>query len=314
MKSKSPTICLLGSINMDLVVRCRALPRPGETILADSLQEICGGKGANQAVAAARAGGEVKIIGRVGDDVFAPRLITGLEREQIDVGHIRSTADCSSGVAIVSVDAEGENSIMVIPGANGRLTPSDVAELRPVIESVDVLLMQLEVPTAAVLAGLEIARQKGVRVILDPAPAPASPAKSLVESLLQVDLICPNESEAATLVGHAIASLDDARQAARRLHELGAKQVVITLGKQGALLFDGAETVLVEPYRVTVADSTAAGDAFAGALAVFWAETNDLVRAVQLANAAGALAASRAGAQPSIPTRDEIESLGSSQP
>ena len=300
---RPPRIAVLGSINMDLVIRCQTLPRPGETTIAESSSEICGGKGANQAVAAARAGGEVTMIGRVGDDAFAGRLLGKLQEEGIQCEWVQSTPACASGLATVWVEQSGQNSILVVAGANAQLSVADVHAARPAIESSDLLLLQLEVPIVTVLAAIDVARQAGVRIILDPAPAPAECSPKLID----VDLICPNEAEAAAISGRTIGCIEDVEAAARELHRRGAKHVAITLGERGTLLWDGNQSHLVEAVSTTAVDTTAAGDAFAGALAVYWAEQNDLLDAVQFANAAGALAASREGAQPGMGTRDEID-------
>jgi ribokinase len=300
-----PRIAVLGSINMDLVVRCAHLPAPGETIIANSSCEIPGGKGANQAVAAARAGGEVTMIGRVGDDAFASRLVDNLRREKIDTDSVLATDGCASGIAIVAVENSGENSIMVVPGANGRVGCEDVDAAADLIRAADILLLQLEIPLDSVLAASAIASDAGVPVILDPAPMPSA----LPENLLDVDVICPNQSEASAIVGRPIESLDDARDALPSLHQQGAKQVIITLGGQGALISDGNAVTFIEPFQVTPRDTTAAGDAFAGALAVRLAAGEPFEQAARFAAAAGAIAATRIGAQTGMPTRSEIEQL-----
>ncbi len=305
MSHDTPRIAVLGSINMDLVVRCAALPRPGETVTGCSAAEICGGKGANQAVAAARAGGVVSMIGRVGSDGFGAHLLVNLHKEQIVCRHVHDTADCPSGLAFICVEDSGQNSIIYVPGANGRVTVVDVQAARQAIESAQVLLVQLETPIDSVLAAIRIARAAGVRTIVDPAPAPAH----CPDELLGVDLICPNESEAAAITGSPVDTLEQAEAAARTLHRRGARHVVITLGSRGALLFDGSAAQIIEPFAIRAVDATAAGDAFAGALAVAWAGGLSLLQAITFASAAGAVAASRPGAQPSLPTRQEIETL-----
>ncbi len=293
---------------MDLVIRCQSLPMPGETIMAESSMEVCGGKGANQAVAAARAGGQVTMIGRVGDDAFGGRLISNLEQAGVDTRLVERTRDCASGLAIVAVERSSQNSIMVVAGANGRVCPDDVEAARGVIEASDILLLQLEVPTDAVIGAIEIARKAGVRIVLDPAPS----LNSWPPDLLDVDLLCPNRSEAARMLGvpdESIETREDAEKAARALSDRGARNVVITLGDQGAVLFDGKHAKLAAPHAIDAVDSTAAGDAFAGALAVHWAEQDNLVSAVEFANAAGAIAVSREGAQPGMAERSKIEEL-----
>lgn len=308
MTSKPPRVTVVGSINMDLVVRCEELPRPGQTIMAQSMRQVGGGKGANQAVAAARAGAQVTLVGRVGDDVLAGQLKRDLLREQINCDHVLATSDCSSGVAVVAVEDSGQNAILVVPGANGRVEPEDVLACRQLIEASDVLLVQLEIPLAAVLTAIDVARQAGVRVILDPAPAPAE----VPPQLLGVDLVCPNQSEAATLTAHPASTDVQVEQAARELQALGAENVAITLGERGSFFWDGENSRWIKPFPVSVVDTTAAGDAFAAALAVFWAEQDNLVRALEFASAAGALSASRAGAQTGLPFRAEIEALSTS--
>jgi ribokinase len=292
-----------GSINLDLVVRSSRLPRPGETIIGRETQELAGGKGANQAVAAARLGGNLAMIGRVGDDAFGERLKAGLKAEGIDVSRVAVTPNCASGLAIVAVDDGGENAITVIPGANGRLTPADVRAAANLIAEADVLLLQLEVPLETVLSTIELAREHDTLVILDPAPAPAS----FPTQLLSVDLVCPNETEAAALTGIAIANLADAKRAAKRLLEMGTHYAIITLGSQGAILCgpDGRSHE-IPSFEVQAVDTTAAGDAFAAALGVGLARGKPILEAVRYACAAGALAASRPGAQPAMPTAADI--------
>jgi ribokinase len=296
-------IAVVGSINMDLVVACSHLPLPGETIIADSAEEIPGGKGANQAVAAARVGGQVSLIGRVGNDAFASRLLQNLRDQRIDVDSVSVSDQCASGIAIVGVETSGENAIMVVPGANGHVSPADVQAAAGIIRSADALLLQLEIPIESVVAAAEIARESGVRVILDPAPMP----DTLPDSALQVDVICPNQSEASAIVGRSINSVDDARDCITQFHGRGVRHAIITLGGQGAVISNGDSIEWIEPFPITPVDTTAAGDAFAGALAVRLAEGAPTVDAARFAAAAGAIAATRRGAQPGMPTRTEVE-------
>ena len=321
MNKKPPKVLVLGSINMDLVVPCPHLPAPGETVLAHGLQEISGGKGANQAVQAALAGGDVAMIGRVGDDAFANQLLANLQHQGVDTCGVLRTDQCTSGTAIVAVEKSGENSILVVPGANGSVSSTDVEAASDLIAAADVLLVQLEIPLPAVMTAIRIATGGGVRVILDPAPAIASPPPEL----LQVDLLCPNLSEAATLLGRELptdtttnaatgAPTDEEIQWATELLELGAKHVVLTLGERGALLLDGRrQPTAVAPIPIRAVDTTAAGDAFAGALAVHWANSGCLSDALSWATAAGAHAASRMGAQPSMGSHDELAQLVAQQ-
>jgi ribokinase len=303
MSQLRPRICVAGSINMDLLVQCQRLPRPGETVTADTLTEVPGGKGANQAVAAARCGGQVAMLGHVGDDGFGEQLLDHLRSEAVDDRFI-STVSGPSGIAIVEVERSGENSILVIPGANAKLTVDDVQQAAEAIRRSDVLLLQLETPIEPSLAARKIAIAAGTRVIFDPAPV----STTLPPELFQVDLICPNESEAMALTKQKLESIDQARSVAERLLELGPKAVAITLGPRGTLLHDGSRTELIDTISVDAVDSTAAGDSFAGAVAVRWTETDDLFEAVRFANVAGAITASTLGAQPSIASRERIES------
>lgn len=288
---------------MDLVVRCKALPLAGQTLLAQSSSESCGGKGANQAVAAALSGGDVSMLGAVGDDAFATRLINNLRMHGVNCDSTIQLDGVASGLAIIAVDLSGQNSIMVVPGANSKFSKSSVQAAETLIKGSDCLMIQLETPMESVLEGIRLARRYGVRVILDPAPAPSE----IVPFLLQVDLICPNETEASDLTQLPVTNAKEAKAAAKQLQDLGAKNVVITMGSEGAVLRQGDTTTLIPPIPVDAIDTTAAGDAFAGALAVRWSQTNNLLNAVRYANAAGAIAASRAGAQTSIATQKEIE-------
>lgn len=301
--SKPPIVAVVGSINVDLVVRCQSLPLAGQTITADSANEVSGGKGANQAVAAAKAGGDVRMIGRVGDDAFAQRLLTNLRDQQVNCDAVSQTSNCASGLAIVAVEASGQNAIMLVAGANAQVSIDDVQALRHWIESADVLLLQLEIPTASVLAAIQIAKSAGVRCILDPAPV----ASDWTDELLQVDFICPNETEASAITGLPVETMDEAEKAARQLRQRGARSVAITLGERGTILLTGDTLHHIAATAVQAVDTTAAGDAFTGAFAVRWAETDDILKAVQFASVAGAIAATRHGAQPSIATRNEIE-------
>lgn len=305
INSRPPNVTVLGSINQDLVVHCDDLPLPGQTILAKSFAEHSGGKGANQAVAAALAGGRVRMIGAVGDDAFADRLIANLNRHGIDTESVLRRKNTSSGLAVIAVDRRGENSIMVIPGANATLSASDVIAKREVIEQADVVMVQLELPIATVLAGTQIARGAGVRVMLDPAPVP----RDVPDQLFDVDVLCPNENEATELTGISVTDWSSAKDAAETMRGRGVRRVLLTMGRQGTLLDQADGHQSIEAFEVNTVDTTAAGDAFAGAFAVAWAESEDVAAAVRFGNAAGALAASRHGAQDSLATREQIESL-----
>ncbi len=290
---------------MDLVIRCQNIPKPGQTIAAESATEICGGKGANQAVAAAKVGGHVHMIGRVGNDAFASRLRTNLEQHHVDCQAVMPTDDCTSGVAIIALENSGQNAIMVVPGANGQLLESDVENHRQLIESADVLMLQLEIPTPSVIAAIRIAKRCGVRCILDPAPV----ASDWTDELLDVDLVCPNESEAAALTGIEINTIEDAEAVARQLQTRGARNAIITMGEKGTVLLTDKSFQHIAPTPIKPVDTTAAGDAFASALAVEWVNTSDLLQATRFASVAGALAATKFGAQQSLADRNEINAL-----
>ncbi len=309
LKYERPRVAVLGSINLDLAIQCAHLPMPGETVIAESLREVSGGKGANQAVAAARLGADVAMIGRVGGDDAAVSLLKNLQAEGIDTEHVSrpdsdaEESDISSGIAVVMVEQSGENSIVVVPGANGIVSVEDIDRAAATIQQNDVLLVQLEIPVETVMYACRMARQAGVRVILDPAPAP----RNVPAHFFDVDLICPNQSEAASLLGQSVNSITEAKAASDGLIRKGARNAIITMGKQGAVLHDGTDITVVPPCAVEAVDSTAAGDAFAGALAVYWSESASLEEATRFACAAGALAASKPGAQPGMPGRSEVE-------
>lgn len=298
-------IAVVGSINMDLMIRAANLPLPGETVIADSKLENPGGKGANQAVAAARMGADVTMIGCVGDDSFATQLLQNLKGESVDTQQITRRENTASGVAVVMVEESGENAILVVPGANGLVSQQEIERARQAICDSDILLMQLEVPQEIVTYATQIAREAGVPVILDPAPTPLE----YHADLLNVDLICPNQTEVAALLGKPVESMDNAVSLIEELTQLGPRQAIITMGEQGAVLFDGETVQIIPACPVDVIDSTASGDAFAAGVAIRLAENATLIEAVQFATAAGALAASGAGAQAAMPTREEIETL-----
>jgi ribokinase len=300
-----PTIVVIGSINIDLVSRVPRLPRAGETLAGDSFHALPGGKGANQAVAAARLGGRVHMVGRVGDDAYGRQLRAGLKQDGIDVRHVRTTAGASTGCATILVDGRGENCIVVTPGANASLTPADVDAAGPLIRRAAAVVMQLEVPAETVRHAVRLCRRLQVYSVLDPAPVPNG---ELPPELFAVDLLTPNETEAAALLRRRIRWRDPA--VARSVLGLGPTCVVLKLGKRGAyLLGQGMRGERVKPFQTEAIDTTAAGDAFTGALAVALAEGQSVTDAVRFANAAGALCCTKLGAQPAMPTRREVEQL-----
>jgi ribokinase len=300
-------IAVVGSFNMDLVVRLPVIPRPGETLLGGTFATYPGGKGANQAVAAARLGGEVIMIGRVGADAFGDQLLAMAQAEGIDTRFVDVDPDAATGVALIQVDAQGQNSIAVASGANFTLTADDVAAAFARLDGVDLLTMPLETPIETIEAGARLARQAGVRVLLNPAPA----QRLSLELLRNVDVLIPNEHEAAAMAGTEIRSQADARAAAARLLASGPGCVIVTMGDQGALIAesDGPEIVYthVPAFRVQAIDTTAAGDAFVGGLAVALGEGLPLPAAARFASAAAAISVTRRGAQPSLPARADVE-------
>ena len=307
---RKPRIVVVGSVNMDLVARVARLPRPGETVHGSSFQTIPGGKGANQAVAAARLGASVGMVGRVGDDAFAAVLVDSLRSYGVDTDAIVRTPNCSSGIATIGVEDSGENAIVVVAGANGQVTPADVAGAESLISQANAVLVQLEIPEESVVAAAALARRCGVRVVLNPAPAP----KALPPELFKVDVICPNETEAAAITGLSGSGPDVAFRQSQWLTERGAGLAIVTLGAQGAVYCErGKQPVHVPPFEVQPVDTTAAGDAFAGALTVALSEGAQAATAVRMAAAAGALATTRPGAQPGMPSRHEVESLINTQ-
>jgi ribokinase len=300
---RAGSIVVIGSSNTDMIIRVPRIPRAGETLLGGEFFTAAGGKGANQAVGAARLRGKVALIARVGRDTFGDQAIAGLRRDGIDVSCVFRDKLTPSGVALIFVAKEGENSIAVAGGANAKLSPSDVKKAARVIRSAALLVAQLETPLATVTAAVEVAAKAGVPVILNPAPA-----RPLPNSLLErISILTPNETEAELLTGIKVTDAAAAAKACSKLRSRGVGIVILTLGKRGAFLADADGPRLVPGFKVKTVDSTAAGDIFNGALGVALAEGKTVLDAVRFANAAAALSVTRLGAQPSAPSRADIE-------
>ena len=298
-------VLVIGSSNTDMIIRVPRIPRPGETILGGEFTMAGGGKGANQAVAAARAGGRVTFVARVGDDIFGEKALAAFEADGIDTRFVLRTAGAASGIALIDVDDRGENSISVASGANAVLSTADVENAAEAFAEADIVLVQLESPIETVEAAVRKAGEKGVPVILN--PAPARPLDADLLSLVSV--LTPNESEAELLSGIAVRDADGVQRAAARLRARGPATVIITMGDRGVYASAPEFEGLVPAFNVNTVDTTAAGDVFNGALAVALAEKQALRDALRFAQAAAAISVTRPGAQPSAPTRSEIEAL-----
>lgn len=303
--SQPPKILVVGSINMDLVIRTERMPREGETLCGQELVMVPGGKGANQAVGARRLGAEVNMVGRVGDDPFGQQLLDNLAREGVDISQVAKDHETPTGIALIVINAQGQNSIIVAPGANRKMKPQDLEPVEPLFDQMDILMLQFEVPMEIVERAAALANRHGATVILD--AGPAQPCSR--ELLRSVDILSPNEREAEALSGVAITDLKSAEQAAEKFLDQGVKIVVLKLGENGALLATQEGMEHFSALSVSVVDTTAAGDAFTAGLAVRYAETSDFGEAVRFANRAGALAVTKLGAQPSLPIREEVERL-----
>ncbi|ROL75593.1 ribokinase [Pseudomonas vranovensis] len=297
-------VVVVGSLNMDLVTRAQRLPRGGETLVGESFVTVPGGKGANQAVAAARLGAQVAMVGCVGDDAYGQQLRQALADEQIDCQAVSIAAGVSSGVALIVVDAASQNAIVIVAGGNGQLLPESVQRFDALLQNAEVIICQLEVPMATVAYTLERGRALGKTVILNPAPA-SGPLPA--EWFAHIDYLIPNESEAEALSGLPVNDLDSAKAAATRLLAMGVGKVIVTLGAQGALFADGQGFRHFPAPVVQPVDTTAAGDTFVGGFAAALARGEEQGVAIALGQRAAALSVTRAGAQPSIPHLSELQ-------
>ena len=297
-------IVVIGSSNTDMVVKTSHLPVPGETVLGGDFFMNAGGKGANQAVAAARYGNRVVFVAKTGNDLFGEQVRKSMKEDGIVTDYVFIDEEHPSGVALITIDQKAENCIVVAGGANMYLKPEDIDKAKEEILGGDVVLMQLETPIETVEYAAKMAAEAGVKVILNPAPAPAEPlSKELISNLY---LITPNRSEASRLTGIEVTDLASAQRAALALYDMGAKNVIVTLGSEGSLVYDGHMMMRVEAIKVEAVDTTAAGDTYNGVLASVIAEGKSLIDAVHEANIAGAISVTRMGAQPAAPTREEI--------
>lgn len=298
-------IVVIGSCNTDMVVRSERLPLPGETILGGTFLMNPGGKGANQAVAAARLGGKVVFVCKTGSDLFGDQSEALYRAEGIDTTHVLRDAQAPSGVALISVDRAGENCIVVAPGANNLLRPDDIDRARDCVQSAAMLVMQLEIPIPTVEYAAEMACRAGVTVVLNPAPAPHEPLSD--DLLRRVDILIPNHTEAAILAGMEVTDWESAERAAVAIRGRGVKTVLITLGALGVLVCDAGGCDRVPAFEVEAVDTTAAGDTFCGALCVGLCEGMDLRRAASFAARASSISVTRMGAQASVPVRSEVD-------
>jgi ribokinase len=308
MSTSSPRICVVGSANIDLTFRAPRFPRPGETLTGQSFQLGFGGKGANQAVMAARLGAAVTMVGKVGRDVFGEGARRALQEQGIDTTYLWADETRTTGAAAIFVDSAARNSIVVAPGANLGLSPPDVQAAAAAIQHADLVLSQLEVPAETALEAFRLAKAAGVRTILN--PAPAAPATQLPTELLgQCDWCVPNEPELEQLTGMPIVSLPEIEAAAHALTYLGTRSVIVTLGERGVLLLEAGAARHVPAFAVKAFDTTGAGDAFIGGLAVFLAEGRTMLDALKRANAAAALSVTRPGTQASFPSLKDLEAF-----
>jgi len=287
---------------MDLVVRTPRFAKPGETLTGNDFYTAAGGKGANQAVAAAKLSGKSIMIGRVGKDIFGNDLRDNLKKNGVDVSAVSIDDNRPTGTALITVDENAENTIIIIPGANGAVADRELEVLDTVLTDTSILMLQLEIPLETIVSAAKQAKKQNAKVLLDPAPA-----QELPDELLELcDYITPNETEAKILTGIEISNTNDAKRAAEELKRRGAKAVIIKMSSKGSFLFDGMEEIMYPAFAVRPVDTVAAGDAFNGGLAAAFSEEKPLIEVLQWANAAGAISTTKPGAQPSMPSRQEL--------
>ena len=298
-------IVVVGSSNVDLLIKTDHLPGVGETVTDGEFFQVYGGKGANQAVAAARSGGKVRFVNCVGEDAYTPQMIRNYEADGIDTRWVFREKGIASGHALIMIGEAGNNYLAVAPGANYRLTPQKITEAMPAFEQAGMILMQYEIPEETIRKVMDLAGEKAIPVLWNFAPARAFDTAYLSRA----DILVVNEVEAAFLAGFPVAGEEDAERAAGTLMDAGVHKVIVTLGQEGALAISTEERCLVPAFRVTAVDTTAAGDTFCGCLAVALMEGSPLEQAVRFASAAAAISVTRMGAQPSAPTRQEIDAF-----
>lgn len=307
-KVMTANVVVVGSLSMDLVVRAARRPASGETLSGTDFNTFPGGKGNNQAIAAARAGASVAMVGRIGTDTYGDEVKETLESSNVSTAYLFRD-EIATGIANIWVDEAGENAIIIVPQANSRLSEADVERASSLINGAKILLLQLEVPLKTTVAAAQIARRTGVTVILNPAPAPRN-GKLPAELLQSVDILVPNETELELLTGCSCQDMDGVRKGAQQLISSGARQILVTLGARGAVLYDQqGEKHRVAAFKVDPVDTTAAGDAFCGALAAALSRGESLHAGITYGCAAGAIAVTKPGATPSLPHADEISRL-----
>ncbi|MEM6715676.1 MAG: ribokinase [Cyanobacteria bacterium P01_C01_bin.147] len=297
------SILVFGSLNMDLVVQSPYLPQPGETLTGRNFGTVSGGKGANQAVAVARQGAVVEMVGRVGADAFGQQLRQALSTDHVSIDSVQIDAETHTGIAAIAVADTGDNHIIIVPGANGRVGETDLQRLQAHLTTAQILLLQCEIPPAIVAQAAQAAQAAGVRVLLDPAPVPDFDLKPFYSA---IDMLTPNQVEAAQLTGLPVTTIDEAAAAIAQLQKDGAATVIVKLGAQGVCCGTPEETFHLPAFAVSVVDTVAAGDAFNGGLAVALSAGKSLREAVIWASATAALSVTKSGAQPSLPTRSQV--------